>query len=156
MHTRIALAQTSKRSSEFESSRGQIKLPKTSEQSCFQCGAKDALTWQKNTHRVRFGVDWEHHRGGNQVWQNEPASITLFSPDQARQYNLPVPTAFHTLNDVLQLPLQTVTVAVGDPRVPQENGGLVRRWNTLRLYFQDTWRLRTRKYSRSVFHRRTR
>src|SRR5439155_12625699 len=45
-------------------------------------------------------------------------------------------------NDVLQLPLQTVTVAVGDLRVPQENGGLVRRWNTLRLYSQDTWRLR--------------
>jgi hypothetical protein len=101
----------------------------------------DALTWQRSTHRARFGVDWEHHRGGNQVWGNEPAAITLFSPDQARQYNLPLPAAFLTLDDILRLPLQSVTVAIGDPRVPQENGGLVRRWNTSRLYFQDAWRL---------------
>ena len=102
----------------------------------------DTLSWQKNTHRFRFGINWEHHRGGNQVWQNEPAAITLFSPDQARQYNLPLPLSFRTFNDVLQLPLQSVTVAVGNPLVPQENGGLVRNWNTLRLYAQDTWRLR--------------
>jgi Carboxypeptidase regulatory-like domain len=111
----------------------------------------EALTWQRSTHRARFGADWEHHRGGSQVWQNEPAAIALFSPDQVRTYNalpqtpaamrIPLPAAFRTLDDILQLPLQTVTVAVGDPRVPQENGGLVRRWNTFRLYFQDTWRL---------------
>jgi hypothetical protein len=49
------------------------------------------------------------------------------------------------VDDILQLPLQTVTVPVGDdPRVPQEGGGTVRNWNTLRLYFQDTWRLHPR------------
>jgi len=36
-------------------------------------------------------------------------------------------------------------VPVGDdPRVPQDGGGTVRNWNTLRLYFQDTWRLHPR------------
>jgi hypothetical protein len=101
----------------------------------------DAVTWQHGKHRIRFGVDWEHHRGGNTVWQNEPASITLFSPQQARQYNLPLPGSFNTLSDILQLPLQSFTVAVGNPQVPEEGGGDVRRWNTSSLYFQDTWRL---------------
>jgi hypothetical protein len=104
----------------------------------------DALTVQHGRHRVRFGVDWEHHRGGNTVWQNIPASITLFSPQQSRQYNLPVPSSFNSVADLLQLPLQGFTVAVGDPRIPEEGGGNVRNWNTYRPYFQDTWRVSER------------
>ncbi|HEU0006063.1 MAG TPA: hypothetical protein VFS12_08745, partial [Terriglobia bacterium] len=106
----------------------------------------DTVTWQRSTHRARFGLDWERNRGGNVVWGNEPVTIALFSPDQVRASNatISLPAAFRTLDDILQLPLQSITVAVGDPRVPQENGGLVRRWNTFRLYFQDTWRLRQR------------
>jgi hypothetical protein len=101
----------------------------------------DSLAWQHGTHRARFGVDWEHNRGGLVLPFINPL-ITLFSPQQARQANIPIPAAFNTVDDILQLPLQTVMVAVGDdPRVPQEGGGKVRNWNTLRLYFQDTWRL---------------
>ena len=101
----------------------------------------DAITWQRGRHRIHFGVDWEHHRGGNTVWQNVPASNPLFSPQQARQYNLPLPGSFSTLADILQLPLQTFTVAIGNPQVPEEGGGTVRHWNTSSLYFQDTWRI---------------
>jgi hypothetical protein len=104
----------------------------------------DAVTWQHGSQRLRFGVDWEHHRGGNTVWQNVPASITLFSPQQARQYNLPVPGSFNSVEDLLRLPLQSFAVAVGDPRVPEEGGGIVRNWNTYSPYFQDTWRLSER------------
>lgn len=103
----------------------------------------DALAWQHGTHRARFGVDWEHNRGGLVKPVNNPL-ITLFSPQEARQANIPVPAAFNTVDDILQLPLQTVTIAVGDPHISQEGGGKVRRWNTLRLYFQDTWRLHPR------------
>ena len=114
----------------------------------------DSVTWQEGNHRVRFGVDMEHDRDGNLIWQNQPVSMTLFSPDQVRTYNanpqtpsgmrVPLPAAFRTLDDILQLPLQSITVSVGDPRVPQENGSFVRTWNTQWLYFQDTWRLRER------------
>ena len=114
----------------------------------------DSVTWQRNTHRVSFGADWEHNRDGNLIWGNEPVTMTLFSPDQVRTYNaspqtpsgmrIPLPLAFQTLSDVLQLPLQSMTVSVGDPRVPQENGGFVRTWDTHWLYFQDTWRLHER------------
>jgi hypothetical protein len=114
----------------------------------------DSIAWQRGTHRAHFGVDWEYNRGGSLAWANEPVTMTLFSPDQVRTYNqgpqtganlrIPLPVAFHVLNDVLQLPLQSITVSVGDPRVPQANGGLVRTWNTGRLYFQDTWRMHER------------
>jgi hypothetical protein len=106
----------------------------------------DAMTWQRSTHRARFGADWEHNRSGMLGWNDEPATINLFSPDQVRtsNANIPLPAAFRTIDDILQLPLQSVTVGIGDPRVPQENGGLTRRWDTLWLYFQDTWRLRKR------------
>jgi hypothetical protein len=103
----------------------------------------DMATWQRSMHRVRFGGEWEYNRGGILAFPNDPATLTLFSPAQARQYSLPVPTVFRTIDDILQLPLQSVTVSVGDPRVPQQNGGNVRRWPTARLYVQDTWRIRS-------------
>jgi hypothetical protein len=102
----------------------------------------DTATWQRSTHRVRFGAEWEYNRGGILAFPNDPATLTLFSPAQARQNNLPAPAAFRTVDDILQLPLQSVTVSVGDPRVPQQGGGSVRHWPTARLYVQDTWRIR--------------
>jgi outer membrane receptor protein involved in Fe transport len=106
----------------------------------------DSMTWVRGRHRVRFGADWEHDRGGNLLWDNDPVTISLFSPDQVRasNANIPLPASFRNLDDILQLPLQSFTLGIGDPRVPQENGGLVRAWNTLSLYFHDTWRLHER------------
>jgi len=114
----------------------------------------DSMTWQHGSHRARFGVDWEHHRGGVLTWNNEPVTLMLFSPDQVRRYNalpetppqlrIPLPPAFLTLNDILQLPLQTVMVGIGDPRVAQGSGSSVRTWNTARLFFQDTWPINSR------------
>jgi hypothetical protein len=102
----------------------------------------DIITWQRATHQVRFGTEWEYNRSGGLGWANEPATLTLFSPAQARQYNLPLPATFQTIEDILQLPLQSVTVSVGDPRVLQADGGNVRKWPAGRLYVQDTWRVR--------------
>jgi carboxypeptidase family protein len=104
----------------------------------------DYVTWQRAAHRLRFGVDWEYNRGGTLTATDEPVTLTLYSPQRARQADIPLPSAFRTLDDILQLPLQSVTVGVGDPRVPQGNGSLVRSWNTLRLFLQDTWRLHPR------------
>jgi hypothetical protein len=101
----------------------------------------ESLNWQRGTHRVRTGVDWEHNRGDGVIaFDYSPALITLFSPLDARSANLLLPSAFHTIDDILQLPVQSVQVTVGDPHVPQEGGGTVRRWNTVRLYGEDTWR----------------
>lgn len=112
----------------------------------------DSMAWQRGAHRARFGVDWEHDRGGQIQWAYQPASLTLFSPAQVRAYNasqppglqVPLPVAFNTIDDLLQLPLQSVMVGIGDPRVREANGSLARTWNDERLYFQDTWRLHER------------
>jgi hypothetical protein len=99
------------------------------------------LTWQTGAHRIRYGAEWEHDRGEPLTWTDEPVTMTLYSPKQARQKGIPTPASFRTLDDILQLPLQTISVAVGDPRVPQEDGSSVRKWDTLRIFFQDAWRL---------------
>jgi hypothetical protein len=101
----------------------------------------DMVTWQHSSHRVRAGTEYEYNRGGGLAWQNEPATITLWSPAQARHYGIPTPAVFQTFDDILQLPLENVSVAVGDPRVPQQGGGFVRYWPTARLFAQDAWRV---------------
>jgi hypothetical protein len=58
----------------------------------------DSIAWQKGAHRARFGVDWEHSRGGLITLLNEPATITLFSPGQARQAKIPLPVSFQTVD----------------------------------------------------------
>src|SRR5262249_26860799 len=70
-----------------------------------------------------------------------PATISLWSASQARQAGTTIPETFQTVEDILALPLRTVTVSVGEPRVPQADGGLVRNWDTALLFFQDTWQL---------------
>jgi hypothetical protein len=110
----------------------------------------DSVSLQRGPHRTRFGVDVEYNRGENLVWNNQPVTMTLFSPDQVRTANarsqtaaippLPLPAAFNTQNDILSLPLQSFTLGIGDPRVPEENGGLTRTSYTVRLFVQDTWR----------------
>lgn len=114
----------------------------------------DSVNLQRGRHRARFGVDWEYNRGENLVWNNEPVTVTLTSPDQVRAYNanpgtpanlrIPLPAAFNTLNDVLTLPLQSFTLGIGDPRVQEENGGTTRTSYSARLFFQDAWRLAQR------------
>src|SRR5262245_726862 len=112
----------------------------------------DSLSSQRGPHNLRFGVEWEHNRGGPIGWSNEPVTMTLFSPARVRTYNaqapanlrIPLPPAFLTLTDILSLPLQSFSIGIGDPRVPQENGGTARAWSTARLFFQDTWRLERR------------
>ena len=114
----------------------------------------NSTTWLLGPHRVRFGIDWEHNRDRNFAWSNEPVSITLFAPARVRAYNaqpglvadqrIPLPATFRTLDDILRLPLQSMSVGVGEPGVPQANGGSVRRWNTLWLYAEDAWRLHKR------------
>jgi hypothetical protein len=114
----------------------------------------DAITWQHGTHRVRVGVDWEQNRDRNLIWNNEPVSITLYSPDRVRAFNslpnvleaqrIPLPESFRKVEDILELPLQSVTIGIGRPGVSQENGGAVRRWNDTWLYGEDAWQLQER------------
>ena len=112
----------------------------------------DVAAWQEGVHRIRFGGDWETSRGGRTDLGNEPVTMTLFAPQDVRNYNalpstppnsrIPLPASFLTLNDILQLPLQSISVGIGDPHVPQKDFGRTRVAPLVHVFFQDAWRLR--------------
>ena len=56
----------------------------------------ESVVWQTGTHRVRFGVDWEHASSTLYTLNREPALITLWSPQEVRQRNpsIPLPPSF--------------------------------------------------------------
>jgi len=95
-------------------------------------------------------------RGGRTELGDEPVIMTLFSPKNVRDFNarrpsdlqIPLPTTFLTLQDILQLPVQNFTVGIGDPYAPQAGFGSVRVSLLVHLFYQDTWRL----YSRFVMN----
>ncbi len=114
----------------------------------------DLVSWQKGAHRIRFGGDWETTRGGRTDRNDEPVTMTLFSPERVRGFNalpstlpelrIPLPASFLTLHDILQLPVQNFTVGIGDPRVPQKDFGNTHIALLVHLFYQDTWRLHPR------------
>lgn len=109
------------------------------------------LAWQKGSHRLRFGFDWEHARASNQRIDQEPATINLYSPRQVRQFNqsptanpIPLPSSLLTLNDILRLPLRSFLTSVGPGLIPQRDFLKYRRQDLYRLYASDTWRITPR------------
>jgi hypothetical protein len=113
----------------------------------------DSLMWQRGNHRLRFGFDWEHGAFGVSLIDQEPAAIELYSPRQVRNFNatqplaaqIPLPSSFLTLNDILRLPLKSFVTSVGSGQAPLERGFSTRRIVDLyRLYTADTWRINSR------------
>ena len=107
----------------------------------------DIAAWQKGTHSIRFGGDWETTRGGRTDTADQPVTMNLFSPEQVQEFNslqppdqrLTLPSSFLTLSDILQLPLQDFTVGIGSPHVPQAGFGKTRIQQLIHLFAQDTW-----------------
>jgi hypothetical protein len=112
------------------------------------------LSWQKGSHRIRFGGEWEKYIRFGLLNANAGGTITLFGPEQVRVQsptiyaNLPAtlknPAAGRiTLADILQLPIQTFTISLGDPSSPAPyNREQARRTDRVRFFFQDGWQMR--------------
>ena len=109
----------------------------------------DTIAWEKGTHSLRFGGDWETTRGGRTDTADQPVTMNLFSPEQVQHFNsftppsnrIPLPPSFLTLPDLLHLPLQDFTVGIGDPRVPQAGFRQTRIAYLIHFFAHDTWRL---------------
>jgi len=109
----------------------------------------ESLMWQRGSHRLRFGFDWEHAAYFPQRLDQEPATIELYSPRQIRQFNalvppaaqIPLPSSFLTLDDILQLPLRRFSTGVGPGFIPFRDFRKSRRMDLYRLYTADTWRI---------------
>src|SRR5258708_19087011 len=77
----------------------------------------DNVTFQKGSHRLQFGGEWEYQKGTGTYAYADPASITVFSPDNVRAFNAffaanglsflsyKLPSSFTTYTDILQLPV---------------------------------------------------
>ena len=112
----------------------------------------DGVSWQKGQHHIRLGVDWETTRGGRTSFGDEPLTMNLFAPQDVRDFNsqqppnlqIPLPTSFLALPEILQLPLVNFRVGIGNPYVPQTGFGNARVSPIIHLYYEDTWRLHPR------------
>ncbi|HMF93464.1 MAG TPA: carboxypeptidase-like regulatory domain-containing protein [Vicinamibacterales bacterium] len=112
----------------------------------------DNVTWQGGLHRLRIGGEWEHSDWNASIDFNEPARITLWGPSNLQTPALrplydTLPVSLRdphapppTLQEILQLPLQSFTIGIGDPSLPGPyNHDDASRNDRVRAYFQDTW-----------------
>ena len=112
----------------------------------------ESVMWQRGSHRLRFGFDWEDAAYSPQQLDQEPAAITLYSPRQVRNFNatappaaqIPLPSSFLTLEDILRLPLKSFSTGVGSGFVPFRDFRKYRRIDLYRLYAADTWHIGSR------------
>ena len=123
----------------------------------------EALSWQKGSHRFKFGGDL-NPTASNGLWGFcTPMCVGAYSPEYIRNALTPaigaagiaalfptLPTTLKTNADVLNLPVLNINssifsgVGVGNISTPapygysQETG-----YNQYRAYFQDTWKIKS-------------
>jgi len=116
----------------------------------------DTLTWQKGSHRMRFGTEFEYAPGTGFWGYCDPACTVGFSPDFIRQTVGPLvpapvfaalfptlPTTIATGNDLLNLPFAGAVVGVGDPsQPPPYNIDKAKINQRVRFFGQDTWKIK--------------
>jgi hypothetical protein len=99
----------------------------------------DTLTWQRGSHRLRFGVDWERAVSSAAQDDRDPAQITVFTPARTAAAGLPTPATFMSADDLLTLPLQSVQVSVGPAASLERDFGPAEVYNSYRGFAADTW-----------------
>jgi len=112
---------------------------------------QDGLTWQKGSHRIRFGALLEHNTGTGFWGYCDPACAVAFSPEFLTKTISPAGVAafFPTLHkvitnnaDLLALPFAGASVGIGDPsQPPPYNIDKAKPNNRYRFYGQDTWKI---------------
>jgi hypothetical protein len=108
------------------------------------------LVWQRGRHRLGFGFDWEHSTTSSGVTDADRVQITVWSPQRVRQTNqarppdaqIPLPTSFMTVDDLLQLPLRSFDISIGPGGSLERDFRPYRALDMIRLYASDTWRVR--------------
>lgn len=114
----------------------------------------DNMTWQRGTHRLRFGGEWDHSVGTGFWAFLEPAAMVLYSPSIVNNlvnpslpapFRIQIPATYNTIDDILKLPLAGFQTAVGDPSQPPPfQVDRAKPNNRFHTYWQDTWRVRPR------------
>jgi hypothetical protein len=112
---------------------------------------QDNISKTKGTHNMKFGGYWEYQQGTGTYAYAAPAAAELFSPEIVEYFNsqvpapfqLPLPSSFSTINDILALPVAGFEMGVGDiNQPPSYNHGNADHDNTFHFYWQDAWRVK--------------
>ncbi len=119
----------------------------------------ESLSWQKGSHRFKFGTDLNPTRTYGLWGFCSPMCVGAFSPDylyglfgQAVSHAIfpYLPTTFKTDKDVLNLPVLNIAssifsgIPVGPVSTPAPYDRAQNEWaNQYRMYFQDTWKIRS-------------
>jgi carboxypeptidase family protein len=118
----------------------------------------EALSWQKGSHRLKFGADLNPTRSYGLWGFCTPMCVGAFSPDYLNATFGPtiahalfpaVPTTFKTDSDVLNLPVLNIAsslfsgIPVGSVATPAPYDRSQNEWaNQYRAYFQDVWKIK--------------
>jgi len=111
----------------------------------------DNLTWQKGSHRIRVGTEFEHAPGTGFWGYCDPSCDVAASPELVRslvpaalvaQLFPNLPNVISTNANLLNLPFLGGVVGVGDPsQPPPYNVDKAKLNRRLRLFGQDTWKV---------------
>ena len=105
------------------------------------------MTWQRGTHRMRFGGSYENMPFTGFWAFGDPAAGQVWGPDIMVANRIPLaafglPAQFVTNADVLKLPLAVFGMGIGDPSQPppfgRDKAGQNRRYH---FFWQDTWKV---------------
>ncbi len=113
----------------------------------------DNFSWQKGAHRIRFGGERDHVALSGFYAFDSPGQMDLWSPSEVKAYNaavspdmqIPIPSSFNTIDDILSLPLMDFEVGVGDPSQPPPfDRNKANSSSRYHVYVQDTWKVTPR------------
>jgi hypothetical protein len=112
---------------------------------------RDDVTWQKGSHRVRFGGEFDIEPGVGFWGFCDPACTQVFSVEYLRGLGLPaalltaldIPTSIKTTADLLRMPMAGATIGIGNPvQPPPYNIDHAKQNNRYHFYAQDSWKIR--------------
>jgi Carboxypeptidase regulatory-like domain len=103
-------------------------------------------TWQKGSHQVKFGGEWEYVDLVGYWGFFDPARVYLLSPEFLRGVGVPpaalgIPDQIRTQADLMRLPVATFLMGIGDRSQPSYNLENARGNHRLHFYAQDGWKI---------------
>ncbi len=108
----------------------------------------DNVSWQKGSHRIKFGGEWEHFDGTGYWGFFDPARVYLLSPEFLSSINPILPILFglpdgkiHSADDLKKLPVVAFLLGIGDRAQPSFRLDEARGNDRFHLYVQDTWKV---------------